>query len=128
MNGSILGFLALALLIQAGLVWMRSIREVRTGERRPLVLAVVGAGVGLGALAFVRGPGLAGGIAAGVAVALGALFLVNQLVSQQVRTTPAVSVGRPILDFTAPDADGRPFALASLHGRPYLLKFFRGHW
>ena len=128
MNGSILGFLALVLLAQAGFVWMRSIREVRTGERRPLVIAVMAAAVGIGALAFARGPGLAGGIAAGVAVGFGALFLVNQVVGQQSRRTPAVAVGQPILDFTAPDADGRPFQLSSLRGRPYLLKFFRGHW
>ncbi len=128
MNGTILGFLALALFAQAGFVWMRSIREVRTGERRPLVLAVVAAAVGLAAFAFARGPGLAGGVAAGVAFGFGTLFLVNQLVSQQSRPTPAVTVGGLILDFTAPDAEGRPFQLSSLRGRPYLLKFFRGHW
>jgi hypothetical protein len=128
MNGLILGLLALALLVQAGLVWMRSIRELRTGERRPRVLLVVVAGVGLGVLAFARGPGWIGGIAAGLAVGAGGLFLLLQVLSQQSRITPAVSLGRRILDFTAPDAEGRPFALGSLRGRPYLLKFFRGHW
>jgi hypothetical protein len=128
MNESLLGFLAVALLAQAGFVWMRSIREVRTGERRPLVLGVVAAGMGLGVLALARQPGLAGGIAAGVAVGLGGLFLLLQVLGQQARRTPTVVLGRPILEFTAPDAEGRPFALASLRGRPYLLKFFRGHW
>jgi len=128
MNGSILGFLALALFAEAGFVWMRSIGEVRTGERRPLVLAVMAAAVGLAVLAFARGTGLAGGIAAGIAFGFGMVFLVNQVVGQQSRATPAVAVGGPILDFTAPDADGRPFQLSSLRGRPYLLKFFRGHW
>jgi hypothetical protein len=128
MSGAILGFLALALVVQAGLVWMRLIREVRVGERRPLVLLVVAAGVGLGALAFAREPGVAGGIAAGLAVAAGALFLLLQLLARQSRPQPAVSVGAPIPDFEAPDAEGKPFALASLRGRPVLLKFFRGHW
>jgi hypothetical protein len=128
MNGLILGLLALALLVQAGLVWMRSIRELRTGERRPLVLVVVVAGVGLGVLAFARGPGWIGGIAAGLAVGLGGLFLLLQVLAQQSRRTPAVALGREVLDFTAPDAEGQPFALSSLRGRPYLLKFFRGHW
>jgi hypothetical protein len=128
MSGTILGLLALALLAQAGYVWMRSIREVRTGERRLLVLGIVVAGLGLGLLAFARGPGVVGGIAAGLAVALGALFLLLQPLSRQSRRVPAVAVGGPILDFTAPDAEGNPFQLASLHGRPYLLKFFRGHW
>ena len=89
---------------------------------------MVVAGVGLGLLAFARGPGLAGGIAAGLALGGGGLFLLLQVLGQQSRRTPTVAVGQPILDFTAPDADGRPFALASLRGRPYLLKFFRGHW
>ena len=128
MNGRILGLLALALLAQAGFVWMRSIREVRTGERRPLVLLVVAAGVGLGALAFTREPGWIGGSAAALALGLGGVFLLFQVLGQQSRRTPAVALGGPILDFTAPDADGRPFALGSLRGRPYLLKFFRGHW
>ena len=128
MSGAILGFLAFALVAQAGLVWMRLIRDVRVAERRPLVLLVIVAGMGLGLLAFAREPGIAGGIAAGLAVGSGVLFLILQGLGQQSRRTPAVALGRPILDFTAPDADGRPFSLASLRGRPYLLKFFRGHW
>jgi hypothetical protein len=127
-SGSILGGLAVLLVAQAGVVWMRSIREVRTGERRTLVLFAVAAGVGLGALAFAREPGLLGGLAAGLAVAVGGLFLLLQAFGGQARVTPAVAVGRPIPDFTAPDAEGHPFELASLRGRPFLLKFFRGHW
>jgi peroxiredoxin len=33
-----------------------------------------------------------------------------------------------VVSFSAPDADGREFDLSSLAGRPFLLKFFRGHW
>jgi len=128
MSGAIFGYLALLLLVQAGFVWLRSIREVRTGERRPLVLLVVLSGMGLAGLAFARGPGVPGGVAAGLALGLGALFLVFQLLGRQSRVVPNVAVGRPILDFTAPDAEGRPFSLSSLRGRPLLLKFFRGHW
>jgi len=84
--------------------------------------------VGLGALAFAREPGLLGGLAAGLAVVLGGLFLLLQGLGRQARVTPAVAVGRAIPDFTASDAEGRPFQLASLRGRPFLLKFFRGHW
>jgi hypothetical protein len=127
-SGAILGLLALALLAQAGYAWMRSIREVRTGERRLFVLLVVVLAVGLGVIGLASDPGVVGGIAGGLAVALGALFLVIQALGRQSRAVPAVAVGGPMLDFTAPDAEGRPFRLASLHGRPYLLKFFRGHW
>lgn len=128
MNGAILGLLALALLAQAGYVWVRSIREVRTGERRVFVVLVVVLGVGLGVVGLANEPGVFGGIPAGLAIALGVLFLLLQLLGRQSRRVPAVAVGGPMLDFTAPDAEGVPFRLASLHGRPYLLKFFRGHW
>jgi hypothetical protein len=128
MSAALLGFLGLALAAVAGALWMRAIRDVRVAERRPLVLALVAAGAGLGALALLAGPGLAGGVAAGLALGLGAVFLALQILGKQPRAAPAISVGRPILDFTAPDADGRPFASAGLRGRPYLLKFFRGHW
>jgi hypothetical protein len=127
-SGSVLGGLAVLLVAQAGVVWMRSIREVRTGERRALVLLAVAAGVGLGALALAREPGLLGGLAAGLAVVGGGLFLLLQALGRQARVTPAFALGRAIPDFTAPDAEGRPFTLASLRGRPFLLKFFRGHW
>jgi hypothetical protein len=123
-----LGFLALALAAAVGGVWIRAIRDVRVAERRPLVLVLVAAGSALGALALLKNPGLLGGVAAGLALLVGALFFALQILGRQPRGAPAVSVGRPILDFTAPDADGRPFALAGLRGRPYLLKFFRGHW
>ena len=33
------------------------------------------------------------------------------------------AIGRPIPDLTLMDADGRPFRLAALRGRPYLLTF-----
>ena len=128
MSGLVLGLLALGLFAQAGFVWMRSIREVRTGERRTLVLLVVMASIGLALLAFARGPGWIGGLAAGIAAFGGVLFLLLQVLGPQSRVTPAVAVGREILDFTAPDAEGRPFTLSSLRGHPYLLKFFRGHW
>jgi hypothetical protein len=122
------GFVALALAAAAGALWVNAMRDVRVAERRPLALVLVAAGAGLGALTLLRGPGLAGGVAAAVALALGAIFFALQILGRQPRGAPAVSLGRPILDFVAPDADGRPFALAGLRGRPYLLKFFRGHW
>ena len=128
MSGLVLGLLAFVLFVQAGFVWIRSIREVRTGERRTLVLLVVMASIGLALLAFARGPGWIGGLGAGIAAFGGALFLLLQMLGKQTKATPAVAVGGEILDFTAQDAEGRPFALGSLRGRPYLLKFFRGHW
>jgi len=128
MGGASLGYAA-ALLATAALVfWVSRLRAVRIPrDRRPL-FAALGLAVALGIAAFARGPGLAGGIAAGLAVAVGGVFLALQLQAGQDRREPAVRVGGPILDFSAPDAEGQPFQLASLTGHPFLLKFFRGHW
>jgi hypothetical protein len=42
----------------------------------------------------------------------------------------AVKVGRQAPDFTLPDANGKPVALADLlkHNRAVLLIFYRGYW
>ena len=56
------------------------------------------------------------------------LFLILNFTGYQNRKEPAVRLGERILDFTALDAEGKPFSVSSLHGRAFLLKFFRGHW
>jgi len=85
-------------------------------------------GVALALAALGGGPGWPGGIAAGLALVAGGVFLTLQTLSRQPALVPAVQVGGPILDFSAPDDAGERFDLASLRGRPFLLKFFRGHW
>lgn len=39
-----------------------------------------------------------------------------------------LAIGSPAPDFTLPDEAGRPTTLASLHGHPSLLVFYRGFW
>jgi cytochrome oxidase Cu insertion factor (SCO1/SenC/PrrC family) len=127
-RGDLLGFAGAALVLASGALWVRRMRAVRVPRTRAPYLGAMALGALLGVAALVRGTGLPGGAAAALAIALGAAFVGLRLQSAQVRSTPAVGEGDAMLDFTAPGADGRPFASASLHGRPYLLKFFRGHW
>ena len=56
------------------------------------------------------------------------VFLGLTALSAQTPNTPAVAVGGPVIDFTAPADDGTLFDSGTLRGRPFLLKFFRGHW
>jgi peroxiredoxin len=128
MSGTALGFLAAAILGAAAVPWYLAMRNVRVPRDATPYLAAGVAAVMLGAAAFVAGTSLWGGIAAGAANAAGAAFLALNSASGQARIEPAVRVGGPVLDFSATDDDGRPFSLASLRGRPVLLKFFRGHW
>jgi peroxiredoxin len=128
MTGDILGLFAGAVIAVAGFRWLRLMRQVRLpDDATPYVVAcAVAAALGAGALAL--GAGVAGGIAAGLAIAGGVAFLALVAASGQARIVPAVAVGGPVLDFVATDDADRPFALASLRGKPFLLKFFRGHW
>ncbi|MDX2171034.1 MAG: peroxiredoxin family protein [Deltaproteobacteria bacterium] len=127
MTGTSLGFAAAALLLAVGARWMQLMLQGRIRRVAPYAALNAGAAL-LGALALLRGPGLAGGIAAGIALAAGLAFLALYAASGQARTPAAVAPGDRVLDFVASDDAGRPFALASLRGRPFLLKFFRGHW
>ncbi|HYC00883.1 MAG TPA: hypothetical protein VEC57_17245 [Candidatus Limnocylindrales bacterium] len=125
---AILACFSLAAAVAAGLWWWRLIDQVRVGEGRPKVLALVAVSVALAALALRGDPGTAAAIAAWIAMAAGAMFLLLLALGRQSRREIAVRLGRPILRFVAPDEHGQPFDIDALAGRPYLLKFFRGHW
>ncbi|NNL67055.1 MAG: hypothetical protein HKP30_12480 [Myxococcales bacterium] len=128
MSGNLLALLAVCVVAGAGAFWFQRLNAVRAGEVRGRVIAAMALGSLLGLLAFASGTSVFGGIAAGVALLLGGTFLFLQPFSGQARTTPAATVGQPIVAFSATDDAGEPFSLASLAGRPFLLKFFRGHW
>ncbi len=87
------------------------------------VVAVV-----LASLALTNEPGALGAILAAIVIPGGAMTLYLTMASAMPERVAAVDVGQRILDFEAVDADGNKFSSASLAGRPYLLKFFRGHW
>jgi hypothetical protein len=127
-SGPALGILGGLLSLGLAAFWLRRLRQVRIpADRRPFLVGN-GVAAGLGALALVLGAGALGSILAVVAILGGATFLGLAAQSAQLPLKPAVAVGEPIIDFTLPDHEGRPFDLAALRGKPFLLKFFRGHW
>ena len=126
--GATLGLASLAVTVATITGWVIGLQKARLQGKRGLAMIAFGVALVLGLAALLTSPGLVGGIAATVGVATGAIFLGLQTLAGQVDATPAVAVGGPILDFTAPDDQGQPFDTASLRGKPYLLKFFRGHW
>jgi hypothetical protein len=128
MLGTILGIAGGLLELVLSGVWLWLIRRVRIpADLRPTIAAHALA-VALGVAAFGLGASTLGQVLAAVAIGGGLVFLSLQTQSRQARLTPAVAVGRPIIEFTLPDHEGRPFDLAALRGKPFLLKFFRGHW
>ena len=128
MSGALFASLALAIAVGAAAEFARRIRRVAVPARRTGFDVAFATALVLGVAAFVRGVGLAAGTAAAIACTIGGAMLLVRTQSAQSRKRPRVAVGEPILDFTAPDEHGRPFRLASLAGRPILLKLFRGHW
>jgi peroxiredoxin len=128
MTGSILGVLAFAVSAVTGVRWLRAMQQVRIpADMRGYVVANAAAAL-LGTAALLLGAGVLAAVGAGLALAAGLAFLALYAGSGQAAQPPAVAVGGPVLDFSAPDDAGRPFDLARLRGRPVLLKFFRGHW
>ena len=129
MSGTILGLLGFVLIAITGARWWRLMQQVRIPRDTRAYVAACGAALLCGALAFALGTGLLGGVAAAIAMLGGGAFLaLSAAKGQRATEPPLLRVGAPIESFTATDDAGHPFALASLRGRPFLLKFFRGHW
>lgn len=128
MTGTVLGVLAGVTVATAWARWFRLMNRVRIPLDRTGFLAVNGLGAVLGIVALVAGTSLGGGVLAAIGILGGLMFLGLAAQSAQANVTPAIRVGEPILDFAAPDEAGKTFDLASLRGKPFLLKFFRGHW
>ena len=122
------GLVAFAVVVVTGFVWFRRALAVRLpASRKSFVLAMTGGAI-LGAAALAGDPGWIAGSAATFALAAGALFGLLVAISGQKGGAGRFQVGSPVPDFSAPDQNGEPFQLSSLAGRPFLLKFFRGHW
>ncbi len=126
--GSTLAFAAFGIIAGTGARWVQLINQVRIPKDRGAYLALNAAGAALGIVAIALGTKALGTTLAAVAIVGGLAFIGLNAVSGQATTPPAVAVGGAILDFTGTDDAGQPFALSSLRGKPFLLKFFRGHW
>jgi len=122
------GIIALLIVILTLAVWFQKVKAVRLTRVRFHYFSAWIIGALLGVYAITTGAGWIGTVPAVLAIALGFGFPLFRLGSNQGDHKPAVSVGDQIIDFTLPDDAGNAFSLASLKGKPFLLKFFRGHW
>jgi peroxiredoxin len=128
MSGTLLGVMAATLVAGAGVSWLRRMQAVRLPRNAAPYLVACALAAGLGVAAFVvgtgrgRGPRGRAGDRRRVGVpgpVLGERSTARAAGGRGGRTDPRLCrLGR----------HRRPFALASLRGRPFLLKFFRGHW
>ena len=128
MTGSALAFAGLALAVLTTALWARRVRRVRLPRNRSgFVLAWLGAAT-LAALGLAEGAGWASGIAAVLAIFIGAFASFTISISRQQYASDAISPGDRLPPFGAPDEFGEPFESEVLAGAPVLIKFFRGHW
>ena len=127
MSGVALGWLALVVVLGSGVLWFRRAFAVRLPRNRSGFVAAFLGGALLGVVALLQGAGWLGGIPAVLAIAGGCFVTFTVAISRQ-EVAGAISVGAQLPDFSAPDENGDCFAIASVSGRPLLLKFFRGHW
>lgn len=122
-----LGLLALIVVAATVYNWFQLIERVAIPRNRIGWMACFLAGGALGVVAIAQGGFFS--TLFGIAAALGGFAVpALRLQSAQRPNRPAVAVGEPMATFVARDANGEDFDLASLVGKPYLLKFFRGHW
>ena len=110
------------------MLWFRAAFAVRLPEDRRGYVAAWAVGGVLGIAALASGPGWIGAVPASVAALGAAFFLFTIAISRQEAAPDVIAVGDAVPAFSAPDEHGATFDSASLAGKPYLLKFFRGHW
>jgi len=128
MSGLILAWVSLVATVGFVTAWLTMIKRVQIGRGRWLLRLLAGAAIVSALLAFTREPGTLGGTLAGLSLVVGSAFFILSSLAGQSRQAPALAVGDSLLEFSASDENGEIFDLASLRGRPILLKFFRGHW
>jgi len=128
MTGVVLGVAAFLVVAGAIVLWGRRIKRVEIPKNRMGFVACWIGGAALGVFALTQGPGWLGGIPAGIAAAAGIFFSVLVYISPQRVAQDAVQVGESLRGFTAQSENGDDFSIASVAGKPMLLKFFRGHW
>lgn len=126
--GIVLGVASLGIAGVTLALWWRRLMAVSLASDRQRFFMAWGIAAACGFAAFFHEPGWIGGSAAVLGIAMSAMFLGLGALSAQEARVPAVAVGELMLAFQAPTDSGEAFSSASLVGRPYLLKFFRGHW
>ena len=128
MTGSTLAFAAFALAASTTVLWVRRLRRVRLPRNRAgFLVAWLGAAI-LGAVGLAEGTGWVSGVAAVLAIFIGAFASFTISISRQKYANDAISPGDRLPPFGALDEFGESFESDVLAGSPVLIKFFRGHW
>ncbi len=121
---------ALAMIVTgiALLAYVAKMRKNRSELRPSSEQLAAGAAILMDTAAFFLQPGILGALVAVIAIVPAALFLVAMHTTREPSQPPNMHIGELAPDFSGVRADGTPFRLSALRGRPVLVKFFRGFW
>jgi hypothetical protein len=108
--------------------WWAKIKALTIPSKPIAYQSLMAAGIVLIVWGMIRGAGPLGGMIGFVGLVAGGMYLWTSTMRELPKQTLAVRVGEPVLDFDASDSDGAAFSISSLSGKPFLLKFYRGHW
>tara|TARA_R110001599_G_C12277354_1_gene663200 strand:+ start:43475 stop:43999 length:525 start_codon:yes stop_codon:yes gene_type:complete len=122
------GFFALLMAVASLVVWFRKINQVSIPNNRIVFHSLMGIIIATGIYTWAGDANWVANTAATLAIIVGCLWFILWAQRRQSSAPPAVAVGGEILNFSAPDENGNTVELSSMHGNPFLLKFFRGHW
>lgn len=127
MTGLVLGLSAAGIGLLAFRQWFRLAFRQRNTHFLPFVATMTLVLV-LGIAAWFFEPGIIGGLGAVVGLLLSGFYLLTSAVGKQRSQGCKIVVGEPLPAFSALTDSGATFHSSELDGRPFLLKFFRGHW
>ena len=116
MSPVLLGSIAAAIVVGAGVGWFRAIHQVRIPKDRRGYLAVWLLGGALGIAALVSGAGWPGGIPAGIAILGTAFFLLTVPISRQQAAPDVIAVGASIRNSARPTTMTRSSSRRALLG------------
>ena len=128
MTSTITGFFALILAVATFVVWFRKMVQVNIPDNRIVFHSLMAIAIAAGVYTWMNDAHWSANTTATLAIIAGCFWFILRAQSSQSTAPPAVTVGGEILNFSAPDEDGNTVELSSMHGNPFLLKFFRGHW
>lgn len=129
MSGFELSIISFSIVVSSVFAWGIMIYKFTIPNNRVAFIAAWLVGWSIGVAALVIGTeSLLANIALGFALVISSFCLFTVLIGGQKGGAGQFIVGSPVPALSAPDENDEMFDMASLSGKPILLKFFRGHW
>ena len=129
MSGLELALGSIVLVFTSLAAWIAFIIKATVPNNRSVFITVWAIAWLMAMAALVQGTGsLWANIGVGFALFVASFCLFTVFIGGQKGGTGLFKVGSPLPELIAPNENDVSFDIASLAGKPILLKFFRGHW